>query len=476
MSLVRFIEPVRYRAVVVNLCLMLQLLAFLLVIPLAVSLLAREFELSLIFAGLGTGAFALGLLGRKGGEPSLDGKEALIVVGLSYLVFSLFGAVAFLPVASFWDGFFEAVSGFTTTGLSVMDVASLPPALLFFRGYSQWVGGIGIIILTLIVLHVPGREARKLYVEEFGKENRLGDIRKTARTVLAIYAILTAAGYLVYVLTGMGWFDALLHIMATVSTGGFSSHAGSLAYYPRPMTQLAVVFFMILGAVGFPAYYFLSKKRPKRFIRDPQLLVLLATGLAAAILYAAVWYAKTRQFLPSLFQSFSALTTTGFSTAEYSAWPPLVKGMSVILMIIGGSSYSTAGGVKIIRIIVFFKLVRWVVAKRLLPEAARVPIQTEGVPVSDTDLKNIFSFFTIYLIILAGSSLVFMLSGYGAGAALFENASALGTVGLSTGITSAGLPWFLKLVLIFDMWAGRLEILPVLVILFPAVWLNWRKT
>lgn len=475
MPITKFIEPVRFRSVAANLCLMLRLLAALLAVPAGVAFLAGEVESGLIFAGLAAAALALGLLGRLAGRPVLEGKEAIVVTALAYAVFSLFGAAAFLPVESFADGFFESLSGFTTTGLTVTGLAGLPRSLLFFRSYSQWVGGIGIVILTLIVLRVPGRAARKLYTQEFSGHKPLASIRQTARLVLFIYLSMTALGFGAFVLAGMPPFDALLNVLATVSTGGFSPHARSIGAYPAPAVHAAVVVFMILGATGFPLYYFLIREGPRRVVRDSQLLVLLGIGLGAAFLFWVAWGAAARLISSSFFQSFAALTTTGFSTVDYARWPPLVKGLSVLLMICGGSSFSTAGGVKLIRVILLFKLVRWSVLKRVLPEAATVSITAERSPVSDQDLKNTGSLVAAYLAILAATSLVFMLSGFGALDSLFENASALGTVGLSSGITSGGLPLHLKLVLMFNMWAGRLEILPALIIFMPAVWPGRRK-
>jgi trk system potassium uptake protein TrkH len=470
MSLVRFVEPVSYRAVGGNLCLMVRLLAFVLLVPLGVSLLAGEYVFSLILAGLAAAAFGLGTIGRRAGDFRIESKEALIVVGLSYLAFFLFGAVVYLPAASFWNGLFEAVSGFTTTGLSVLKVESLPRTAVFFRSYSQWVGGVGIVILSLIFFRLPGRDARRLLGPEFHTQSLLGTIRQTARKVLAIYLALTALGFLAFALAGMGWFDALVHIMSTVSTGGFSSHSQSVGFFPGAAIPAVMVVFMALGGIGFPVYYRLVRRGPAAFFRDAQLLVLLGLGLGAALLFILVETGPGRPVLTGLFQSFSALTTTGFTTVGYPRWPSLVKGLSVVLMCLGGSSFSTAGGFKLIRVIILAKLMGWFMAKRTLPEAATVPITVEGTPVSEADLKTVFSLLVFGLVILVLSSTAFMLAGFAPLDSVFESTSALGTVGLSSGITSPGLPAGLKLVLMFDMWAGRLEILSVLVIFFPPVW------
>jgi trk system potassium uptake protein TrkH len=474
-TIARFVTPLRFAAVAANLALMLGLLGILLLVPLGVSFLAAEFRFSLIFGGLAAAAFGLSRWGRRAGRPSLEGHEALVVTALAYLVFSLFGAIAFLPETPFLDGFFEAMSGFTTTGLSLADVERLPRTLLFFRAYSQWIGGIGIVVLTLIILRVPGRAARKLYAQESVGERPMAGIRRTARLILSIYAILTLAGFATYALAGMAPFDALLNILATVSTGGFSPHARSLAYHGTPAVYAAVTGYMILGATGFPLYYFLIREGPRRVVRDPQFLILLGAGAAAALLIWISWQARARLIPASLLQSFAALTTTGFSAVDYARWPALAKALSIVLMMVGGSSFSTAGGLKIVRVIILFKVVRWTMAKKLLPRAATVPLASDGEAIADEDLKGVFGFFVLYLLALAASSFAFVLAGFGPLDSFFENASALGTVGLTSGLTSPGLSPGLKVLLILEMWAGRLEILPVLLVFHPALWLKRRN-
>jgi trk system potassium uptake protein TrkH len=474
MSLIRYVERVRYRDVLGNVCLMVRLLAFVLLVPLGVSLLAGEFLYSLILGGLVLASFGLGIVGRRAGEFQIEGKEALIVVGLSYLAFFVFGAMVYLPAAGFWDGLFEAVSGFTTTGLSVLKVESLPRTAVFFRSYSQWIGGVGIVILGLIVFRLPGRDARSLLGPDFHTQSLLGTIRQTARKVLAVYLVLTGLGFLAFALAGMGWFDALVHILSTVSTGGFSSHSRSVGFFPGPAIPAVMIVFMTLGGIGFPAYYRLVRRGPGAFFRDAELLLLLGLGLGASVLFILVDVGSGRPALTGLFQSFSALTTTGFATVGYDRWPSLVKGLSVVLMCLGGSSFSTAGGFKLIRVVILAKLMGWFVAKRILPPTATVPITVEGTPVSEGDLKTVFSLLVFGLVILVLSSTAFMLAGFAPLDSVFECTSALGTVGLSSGITSSRLPAVLRLVLMFDMWAGRLEILSVLVILFPPVWAGRR--
>jgi trk system potassium uptake protein len=282
---------------------------------------------------------------------------ALIVTAASYLLFSLLGAFALLPRVGFWDGLFESMSGFTTTGLSVLDVGNLPVSVVFFRAFSQWVGGLGIVVISLLVLVGPGRSSFRLYASEFGEDNQAGDVRVTLREVGLIYLVLTGAGYLTYLLCGMGWLDALLHIMSSVSTGGFSSHGASIGHFPRILTQAATVPFMLLGAIGFSTLLRVRHGRCRALLRDTEAYVLLALVLLFAGLNRAGAGAQAGLF-DDLFQGLSAVTTTGFSVVPYGEQSALARLLTVALMVIGGSAGSTAGGIKLVRLILLVKLVR----------------------------------------------------------------------------------------------------------------------
>jgi trk system potassium uptake protein TrkH len=479
MQLARHIAPLDLRAVLTHLAPVLRLLGAVLTVPLLVALIARELEQSAIFGGLALAVWLCGWAGARGQRPDLDLREALVVTALSYLVFGLVSALVFLPAAPFIDGFFEAMSGFTTTGLSVLDVERLPKSLLFFRAYTQWVGGAGIIVLSLVILLGPRKASLQLYASESSAENLVGSVLVTTRIVTKIYLLLTVLGFIVFVAAGMDFFDAILHVMATLSTGGFSPYTRSIGHYDgagHGAVRLAVTLFMFLGAVSFPLYYYARVEGPRRFFQDLQVRYLIAIAATAALLLCGFSDWSTDRFLNSLFEAMSALTTTGFGLDEADSVSSQRKFVSILLMTVGGTTGSTAGGIKLFRFIVMLKLVAWLNARTLLPQEAKMAITYEGLAISDSEIRQICGFVVLYLALVCLSALVFVFSGFAIPDAIFESASALGTVGLSTGLTSPGLPFGLKLLLIFDMWAGRLEILAVLIVLNPVLWIRRRRS
>jgi trk system potassium uptake protein TrkH len=476
MRLSQFIRPVDYTVVGGNLCMMLRLLFFILIAPTAVSLIAGEWGGAAIFGGLAAISYAFGLLGRSVRRLHTEGKEALTIVALTYLLYALIGGFAYLPVTDYANGFFESMSGFTTTGLSVVNPEQLPLGLLFFRSYSQWLGGAGIMILSLVTLSGPGRNAFRLYASEFGEENLLGDAKATARLVVVVYGTITIAAFLIYLLSGMGAFNSLLIAFTTVSTGGFSPFKGSLGSVGGAFPRIAIMVFMILGATSFTSYYLVRRRNLASFFKNIQLRMLLVVIAIASLIFIVTWDVRPSMFVAGVFHAATSLTTTGFSTVSPQSWPQTALFVSIVLMIIGGSSASTAGGIKLFRVAALFRTAQWRVTKAMLPEESRVALKVDGQAVSDDLLRGIYGMFSAYLIVLAASTFCFLLAGYGVTASLFETVSATGTVGLSMGITSPQLALPLKLVLIVDMWFGRLEILPVLVALNPLVWAFWRKS
>ncbi|MDH5298486.1 MAG: TrkH family potassium uptake protein [Desulfobulbaceae bacterium] len=476
MHLARIIAPLDLRAVLTHLCRVTRLLALVLTLPLAVALLFREWTQAATFALLAAMAFLIGRIRLLPWSPDLEAREGLVVTALTYLLFALAGSVPFLAVAPFADSFFESMSGFTTTGLSTLDVEILPQSLLFFRAYSQWLGGAGIIVLSLVVLMGPGQAAFTLYGSEFGEENLVGSVIATARVVLKAYATLTALGFVAFLAVGMAPFDSMLHVMATLSTGGFSTHTASIGHYQGANgVLLAVTLFMFLGAVSFPLYYHL-RRDPGRFRRDEQLRGLLTIGFVAALTAFAVTGFKPHRLLPWLFEMVSSLTTTGFCLTPPAQWPADIRLLSVILMVIGGTAGSTAGGIKLFRLIITARVALRQLIALLLPRETVLATKLNDEPVSDNEIRQIFAFLFLYLAILVFSTLLFTMGGYSLADALFESSSALGTVGLSSGITSPELATGFKLLLIFDMWAGRLEILPILITFYPGRLWRQRST
>jgi trk system potassium uptake protein TrkH len=477
MPIEKFVRPIDRNTVLIHLALGVGLIGLTDLIPALISIVVGEFQYTLIFGSLG---IVLTLLGfgiyrrRESSARELQLKDGLVVTALSYLLFGAVNAFVFLPVVPFIDGFFEAMSGFTTTGLTVLDVSAAPRTLLFFRSYSQWVGGLGIIIISLAILLRPGKAIFQLYSTEFGEENIKGSVIATARIVARIYLILTAVGFCAYLVSGMGLFDALVHILSTLPTGGFSSYPDSIGHFQASAIPYVVCLFMILGAITFPLYYRFARRDFKSLYTNMQVRGFMAILLIGALLFWALFGLARPWLTPALFQSVTSLTTTGYSTIEVGSLSSTSKVLTIMLMNIGGTTGSTAGGIKIFRLLAILALLRWLVLQALLPREARLPLAIAGLKVGDEDVKMLAAFLAGYVVLLGLSTFaVLWIEGFPFLDTLFETSSAMGTVGLSTGLTSPDLTSWTKLILILNMWIGRLEIIPVLVVFYPRTWLQW---
>jgi trk system potassium uptake protein TrkH len=477
MPLEKFIQPVNRNTVLTHLALAAGLIGLTDLAPALFSVLVGEFQYTAIFGSLCVVLMILGFgiyRRRESSARELKLTDGLVVTALSYLLFGLVNAGAFLPVTSFIDGFFETMSGFTTTGLTVLDVGAAPRTLLFFRSYAQWIGGLGIIILSLAILLRPGKAIFQLYSTEFGEENIKGSVIATARIVAKIYLILTGAGFLAYLLSGMGLFDALIHILSTLPTGGFSNHPDSIGHFQSPAIALVVCLFMILGAISFPLYYRLARKDLKSLWSNPQVRGLVVVVLGAALVFFILLGPVRPRAVNALFQAITSATTSGYNTINTSALPSSAKVLTIVLMNIGGTSGSTAGGIKIFRLLAVLALMRWLVLQALLPREARLPVAVGKLKMADEDIRMLAAFLCTYVVVLGLSTIaVLWIERFTFLDTLFEISSAMGTVGLSTGITSPDLSLWTKLILILNMWMGRLEIIPVLVVFYPRTWLRW---
>ena len=479
MKLQSYIAPLDVDVVLEYILQILKLFAWTLVLPFVASLFFGEYLYSLIFGSLSIGLFLIGIAAGKEKEyrMTLNLKDALVVTALSYLAVSLIGGICFLPEKSYIDGVFETMSGLTTTGLTMVDEQLMPLSLLFFRSYLQWLGGLGIIIISLAVLFMPGGIAFRLYQSEFGEENIAGSVISTARTVVKIYVVLTAVGFGAFLLAGMGWFDGLIHIFSAISTGGFSVYNDSIGHYHSSKINIVVTLFMFLGAVSFPIYYMSLKNGIKEFFRDIQVKTLFVIIAIASLFFIITLNGFRSGVTSAIFQGATPITGTGFTTLDVSSYSSLQKFFTSLLMCIGGGTGSTTGGIKILRLIFLFGLISWAIWKRSLPEEANIPFKVAGLRISDKEIRIVGAFIVSYFGILILSCFAIMgIEGFSFVDSLFEVSSAGGTVGLSVGITHSGLSVVSKIILIFDMWAGRLEVIPVLVALSPLTWYRRRSS
>ncbi|MFW6212645.1 MAG: TrkH family potassium uptake protein [Spirochaetota bacterium] len=478
----RFIKPLDFGVVAGNLLLILRLVGFTFVPPLIVALIAGEFDVAIAFGSCGTVSFLVGQFIRQKKALSIASarehasKESLAVVALSYLVTALVSAVPFMLVGAPHDAVFESMSGITTTGLSMFRPEDLPLSLVFFRSYLQWIGGVGIVILSVLVLIGPGMNSYRLYASEFGDEKIAGSVSATARIVTTTYVVLTAVGFLAFLVSGLSAFDSLIHVMSTVSTGGFSSGASNMGQYPMGAPHAVGGVLMIAGAIGFPAYYALRQRRFGSFFGDAQFLTLLIVLVVTASLLFLTQGMELSRLPDDVFHLVSAATTTGFSTSDLGELDDGRKALMSVLMFIGGSAGSTAGGLKVLRLLVLIKTVRWFLLRHLLPDEARISVHVGATVIDDRQLREVLAVLACTLILSVSATIAFTLSGHPFVDSVFDTISSLHTVGLSAGVVSTENPVWQKVMVTALMWAGRIELIPLLVLGYPAIYYGSRRS
>lgn len=471
------ITPVCFRSVLKFLAKIMTGAGIVLMVPLLVALIFNEYRVAAIYGVTVAGIIAAGIIiDRTLPDCELQKKEALFIAALFFPFFALLSTLPIAEVAGMplFDAFFEAVSGVTTTGLTVS--ASSDPLFLFTRSWLQWIGGIGILVMAVLIFASPGTSALRLYTVNVGEVRIRPTVFSTAVFILKIYGFLTIISFILFFTGGMPFFDAICHTLSSVSTGGFSTSSQSLSGFTGAALPLLVTICCIMGAVNFSSYS--GKKGILSVFWDVQFRYLLITGLVGSVLLyitMAGGGSSSEIISDSAFQAFSALTTSGFSTMDIGGIPEESKAVLTALMWIGGSLGSTAGGIKIIRLIILLKIVHIVFMRFFLPEEALTPLKIDGEVAGLNIVLNTVALIFLYSVILIISAFIFMLFGYSLSNSLFEVSSALGTVGLSCGITDAALPVVLKAVLIIDMVLGRIEIMPLFILLYPGAWIGRRK-
>jgi trk system potassium uptake protein TrkH len=381
---------------------------------------------------------------------------------------------------SFGDALFETISGITTTGLSVTaSVADKPAIFLFARAWMQWVGGLGIVILFVAIMIRPGLAAKRIGDLEDYEDDLVGSTRTHARRMLITYSILTGVGIVVLGLLGAGWFNSVLYSFAAASTGGFSPHDASLAGLDSLPLQALVILLSVAGAIPLVLYFRSAREGGKVLIRDRQLRGILIAGLVAALLMA--WFLVSQNdfgWIQALrhgaLNAFSAQSTAGFSTLDISQISAGAKLTLIFSMFLGGGAGSTAGGIKILRLLILAQVVYVFLRRAGMPRQAVAEASLGTRRLEADEIQNALTIVFVFLAFTAISWLVFVGMGYNPLDSLFEVISAIGTVGLSTGITAPGLDPILRGVLCADMLLGRLEIIAWLVLFYPRTWIGRR--
>ncbi|MCF6295461.1 MAG: TrkH family potassium uptake protein [Flavobacteriaceae bacterium] len=434
-------------------------------------------------------------------KKEINKREGYIVVTFGWIVMALSGTLPYIfteSISGFTDAFFETMSGYTTTGASILnDIEIIPKGVLFWRSMTQWIGGMGIIVLAIAILPLLGIGGMQLFAAEAPGPNadklhpRITD---TAKRLWFIYLGYTIAETILLKAAGMSFFDAINHSMTTLSTGGFSTKNESLAYWNgQPIIQYIVMLFMFLAGTNFVLSYFAFKGRIKKIIGDEEFkwylkIIGIFTVIVALVIYFRVDIVLSSishplvlgefesAFRHGLFQVLSILTTTGFVTADYTSWTPFLGVFFFSLMFLGGSAGSTAGGVKVVRHLLMIKN-GFLEFKRTLHPNAILPVRYNTKAVSGDIVFNILAFFILYLLSFVFGALGFSMLGLDFESAVGVAASSLGNIGPALGDFGpvnnyAALPNIGKLWSSFLMLIGRLELFTVLILLTPFFWRN----
>ncbi len=415
----------------------------------------------------------------------LKKRDGYLIVTFGWLIMSIFGTLPYLltgTIPNFTDAFFETVSGFTTTGASILtDIESVPKAVLLWRSLTQWIGGMGIIVLAVAILPILGIGGMQLFVAEapgISPDKLQPRIKETAKRLWFLYVGLTATETVLLMLGGLSFFDALNHGLTTMATGGFSTKNDSVAAF-SPYLQYVIIFFMFLAGTNFTLTYFGINGNFKKVWQNEEFrkylwLVLYATGITMITILVVSDSSVEKSFRDALFQVVAVTTTTGFVSADYTSWAPLLTVLFFLLMFVGGMSGSTAGGVKIVRHIVLFKNSLLELKRQVHPNAV-IPVRLNRRAVSPDITYNILAFIMIYLFIFGIGTLVMALMGVDFKTALGSVATSIGNIGPGLGEVGpvdnfAGLPAPAKLFLAFLMLLGRLELFTFLMLFTPYFW------
>ncbi len=425
------------------------------------------------------------LIGIEKRDRSIGKREGFLIVGLSWIVLSAFGMLPFLfgkVVVNASDAYFETMSGFTTTGCTILpDLTNIPLGILFWRSVTQWVGGLGIIVIALAVLPLFGGNATFLYDAEttgIVRDRFKPRITQVAKRLLATYVILTIIIFVMYMLGPMNFFDSLCHALTTASTGGFSTKQASIAHWDSPYVEYVASIFMFIGGINFTLIYLFFKGKPKKLLQDEELRWYFGIyGTFTIIIFVGLLLSgqldlKEHAFRNSLFQVTSAITTTGFSTADFTAWGPFFAFLIYFLMVVCACAGSTSGGVKVIRIVVLFKNAINEFKRQVHPTAI-LPVRINKHVLAVDVVTKILAFIFLYLVILFFSFLVLSLTGISFEDSITASVSCMGNVGLgSIGGDShfAGISDVAKWFLSFIMLTGRLELFTILSLFMPAFW------
>ena len=479
----------------INSKMILRILGFLLLIETAlllcsgsVSLFYQEGDLPsfLISSAITAGVGILLLVCGKGAEKSLNRRDGYVIVSVAWVTFSLFGMLPYYIggyIPSITDAFFETMSGFSSTGATILNnIESMPHGILFWRAMTQWIGGLGIVFFTIAVLPIFGMGGIQVFAAEASGPThdkihpRIG---VTAKWIWGIYTSMTGALIILLVFGGMSFFDSICHAFTTTSTGGFSTKQASIEHYHSPYIDYVISIFMFLSGVNFTLLLLMFNGKIKKFIHDAELKFYFIC-VSFFTIFIAVWLYQTtpmgveEAFRKSLFQVISLQTSTGFATADYMLWPSILWGCLLIVMLIGACAGSTTGGIKCIRLVILLQVAKNEF-KHILHPNAILPVRVNKQVISPSIQSTVLAFTFLYAVIAIISILIMMGFGVGFLESIGTVVSSMGNMGPGLGTCGPAFSWSAlpdaaKWLLSFLMLLGRLELFTVLLLFSSDFW------
>ena len=476
-----------YRMILRVLGMILLIYAELLLLPLIVGLLfgesAMPFLKTLLFAAV-PGAL---LLLPKPTSRSLVARDSFVIVGLGWILITLIGALPFVfsgSIPSYTDALFETASGLSTTGATVLqDFEGMPRGVMFWRCFTHWIGGMGVLVFLMAVLPMSGEHSMHIMRAEVpgptvGK--LVPRLKHTARILYMLYIGMTVLETVALLLAGLSFYDALLHAFATAGTGGFSTLSDSIAGFHSPAVESILAVFMILFGLNFNLYYLLLIGSWRKVLKNEEgrlflLIILASTGLIAGTLCLKTGYAPRRALHDAFFNVAALISTTGFGTVDFTQWPEFCKWILILLMFCGGCAGSTGGGIKLSRLMILFRSVHADLKVMSRPRNV-FRVRLEGKPVESSTVRAAFHFVTLYMALLLACSMLLSLDGVDIATAFTASLSCLSNIGpgMTPAIGPSGSFAFFsvpaKLLLSFAMLLGRLEFYPILVLFNVRTW------
>lgn len=416
----------------------------------------------------------------------IRGQDGLVIVTLGWVLASAFGALPFyisgnIPI--YTDAFFETMSGFTTTGATILsDIQALDNGMLFWRSFTHWIGGMGILVVAVAVFPAMGAGGFQIFRAESPgptAERIVPRIKDTAKILYTTYTVITLTEFVLLMFGGMTPLDAAIHTFGSVGTGGFSNKNQGIGYYDSTYIKIVITAFMIMCGANFSLYYSLSKKKLKNVLANTELRLYLSIISVAAILISIdlIYVMKGSlgdSIVDAFFQVASIITTTGFATVNFDTWPAFSKGILFLLMFIGGMAGSTGGSIKVIRILVLLKLVKVEIQKIIHPRGV-ISVKVDNKSISHSVLGSITSFFVLYMLIFVFGTLLISIEGYDIVTSSSAVAATLGNVGPGFELVGAANNFGFfsvpsKMLFSLLMLLGRLELFTVVALFFPNFW------